>query len=72
MNQFAVGLFLCILSCSVEVKIKHPPIPVANDENCKDESVNRIEDEEVRQKLASACFRRGLDENYQPQPGKKW
>jgi entry exclusion lipoprotein TrbK len=66
---FFAGL---LASCSVEVKVKHPPVPVANDQNCADASIRRIEDEEVRQKLASACFRRGLDEDYEPQPGKGW
>jgi entry exclusion lipoprotein TrbK len=44
-------------------------LPAVNDENCKPENLQKMQDKEMREELASLCIRRGT---FKPSSGQKW
>ena len=40
-------------------EIKHALMPEVNDENCKGENIDKIEDKEMRSEFAKQCLMRG-------------
>jgi entry exclusion lipoprotein TrbK len=48
--------------------VTQPEMPAVNDENCKPESIAKL-DESIRQKFTDACVRRG---SFKPSEGKEW
>jgi entry exclusion lipoprotein TrbK len=57
----------CVAACAPnETKKQLPPV---NDENCKTENLQRMQDKEMRQELASLCIRRGT---FKPSSKREW
>jgi entry exclusion lipoprotein TrbK len=56
-----------VMACSPNEPKKQ--MPAVNDENCKTENLEKMEDKETRQELASLCFRRGT---FKPSPKREW
>jgi entry exclusion lipoprotein TrbK len=56
-----------VMACSPNEPKKQ--LPAVNDENCKTENLQKIQDKETRQELASLCIRRGTAK---PSPKREW
>ena len=57
----------CVTACSPNETKKQ--LPAVNDENCKTENLQKMDDKEMRQEFASLCIRRG---KFKPSPKREW
>ena len=57
----------CVTACSPNETQKQ--LPAVNDENCKTENLQKMDDKEMRQELASLCIRRGT---FKASPKREW
>jgi entry exclusion lipoprotein TrbK len=57
----------CVAACAPNETKKQ--LPAVNDENCKTENLQKMQDTEMRQEFASLCIRRGT---FKPSSGRKW
>jgi entry exclusion lipoprotein TrbK len=64
LSAAALGL---LMACSRDPAKKQ--LPAVNDENCKTENLERMDDKETRQELASLCIRRGT---FKPSSKREW
>ena len=65
----ALAAALAVLAAGCDNKPALQAMPEVNDENCKLENVQKIEDKGMQQDFAGKCARRGT---FKPSEPKKW
>lgn len=71
-RQLVYLVLTALLATLISACSPHNPteeMPAVNDENCKFESIAKINDKNTREKFGSMCFSRG---QFKPSPKKEW